>query len=387
MQRIRFPVVVGLFLSLGCAGQKADTATATPAAATVTTAAPSAAQNPPSADPIPKGFFALTPQLVVPDVDAAIAFYEQAFGAKKLFSMPGPDGKTAHGEIKIGDSIVMIEPEHPKMKSPKSQGGTPVSLMMYVPDAKVAWDTAIAAGAVQQLPLQDQFWGDRFGQVVDPFGHQWGIATHIEDLTDAQIAQRAALLAPPPKAGKGKHANKHKHGNKAEPAWRKIVGKPASSPRQEGYHTLTMALVVPDAVAAIEFYSTVFGATVKNRLDTPDGKVMHVAMFIGDSALILSDEMPAFGTKSAATLGGSPVMIHHYTKDVDGVFAKATAAKAKALMPVADAFWGDRYGAVVDIAGIPWGFATHKEDVTPEQMLERMKKGPTSKAAKDAPAS
>ncbi len=110
---------------------------------------------------------------------------------------------------------------------------------------------------------------------------------------------------------------------------------------------------------------------------------MHAEVQIDGTPLMLSDEMPAFGTKSAATLGGSPMVIHHYTQDVDAVFTRATGAKGKALMPVADMFWGGRYGSVLDPAGIPWGVATHKEDLTPAQMQERM----NTTVAKDPPAS
>ena len=136
---------------------------------------------------------------------------------------------------------------------------------------------------------------------------------------------------------------------------------------------MTLALVVPKAADAIEFYKQAFGATEIERMPAPDGKIMHATLALGDSKLMLSDEFPEMGAKSAVTLGGSPVAVHYYTTDADAAFKKVTAAGAKPIMPIADMFWGDRYGAAVDPAGIMWGVATHKEDLSPEQMAERMK--------------
>src|SRR5687767_3833124 len=163
--------------------------------------------------------------------------------------MPGPDGKTMHGEIKLGDSIVMIDLENPQMKSPKTLGASPGALMVYVPDVDAAFKKATDAGAVVSMPLADQFWGDRFGEVTDPAGHRWGLATHIEDLTPEQMTQRAELAMPkaPPKGKKKKKAP-------AEPEWKKIVGTPAKEKVPAGYHTVTIGLTVDDANAAIEFY-------------------------------------------------------------------------------------------------------------------------------------
>jgi PhnB protein len=357
-----------VFAPLACGGTpKADTAQPDP------TPAPAPAPVAKAVKPIPDGFFAITPQLTVKGVDEAVAFYVKALGATKIYSMPGPDGKTMHAELKIGDSIVFIDEEMDGTKSPLALGGTPASLMVYTADANALFAAATTAGAKAEMPLEDQFWGDRYGSVIDPFGHRWAIAQHIEDLTPEQTGQRAALVfgAAPPAGKKAKKPAKPKPG--AEPAWKKIAGTPATQTTPPGYHTVTLALIMPKAADAIEFYKQAFGATEIERMPTPDGKIMHATLAFGDSKLMLSDEFPEMGAKSALTLGGSPVAVHYYTTDADAAFAKVTAAGAKPVMPLADMFWGDRYGAAVDPAGIVWGVATHKEDLSPEQMAERMK--------------
>lgn len=346
---------------------KADTAKPDQTAAAP---APAPTPAPPPAKPIPDGFHTLTPQLTVKGVDAAVDFYGKALGAQKLFTMAGPDGKTMHAEIKIGDSILMLEEENVQqgMKSPLTLGGTPAQLMVYVPDADAAVATLTAAGATVKMPLEEMFWGDRYAELVDPFGHRWGVATHVEDLTDEQMMERGKLAMQPPPKGK-----KPKKG--AAPAWKKIAGTPAAEKKPKEYFTVTPGVAVADAAAAIEFYKAAFGAVEKGRMPGPDGKkIMHAELQIGDSRLMLTDTFPEMGGKNAADLGGSPVGFHFYVTDVDGVFAKAQAAGAKPAMPVADQFWGDRFGLVVDPSGLSWGIATHKEDLTPEQMAERMKK-------------
>jgi uncharacterized glyoxalase superfamily protein PhnB len=141
---------------------------------------------------IPEGYHTVTPYLTVREARRAIEFYRQAFGAVELFRMPGPGGKVMHAEIRIGDSIVMLTDEAPEMgsRSPEALGGTPVSLYLYVPDVDAVVARAAQAGATVTTPVQNMFWGDRFGQVADPFGHRWSLATHVEDLAPEEIARR-----------------------------------------------------------------------------------------------------------------------------------------------------------------------------------------------------
>jgi PhnB protein len=140
----------------------------------------------------------------------------------------------------------------------------------------------------------------------------------------------------------------------------------------EDYHTLTPHLVVKGASQAIEFYKKAFGAEEISRLPGSDGKsLLHAAIKIGDSRLFLSDEFPQMGGLGPLSLGGTPVTIHVYVEDVDTAFDRAVAAGAKVQMPLADMFWGDRYGVLTDPFGHSWSLATHKEDLTTEEIGKR----------------
>ena len=144
--------------------------------------------------PIPYGMHSITPHLLVDGAAKAIEFYKDVFGAELVRPISTtPDGKVMHAHLKIGDSHLMMADAFPKpgMGSPKSLGGTPVVLTLYVPDVDVTWKKATEAGAKALFPLSNQFWGDRYGMVQDPFGHLWALATHIEDLTQEEIEERA----------------------------------------------------------------------------------------------------------------------------------------------------------------------------------------------------
>jgi PhnB protein len=144
------------------------------------------------AKPIPEGFHTASPSLTIDGAAEAIEFYRRAFGATERMRMPMPDGKIGHAELEIGDSVIMLNDPFPQsaVKSPKELGGTTVSVVLYVEDVDSVVQDAIDAGATVTMPVEDQFWGDRFGTVSDPFGHHWGIATHKEDLTPEELAER-----------------------------------------------------------------------------------------------------------------------------------------------------------------------------------------------------
>jgi PhnB protein len=147
-----------------------------------------------SIKPIPDGYHTLTPHLVVKDASNAIEFYKKAFGAKEIRRVPGPDGKSLiHAELQVGDSRLLLVDEFPEMncRGPKSIGGSPVTIHMFVADVDAAFETAVKAGAEVAMPLADMFWGDRYGILTDPFGHSWSIATHQEDVTPEEIGKRA----------------------------------------------------------------------------------------------------------------------------------------------------------------------------------------------------
>ncbi len=143
--------------------------------------------------PIPKGYHTISPNLVVSDANGAIDFYRKAFGAKELFRMNSPDGKVVHAELKIGDSMLMLSDEMPggKCRAPKSLGGSPVNIFLYVEDVDRVFKQAVEAGARVEMPVADMFWGDRWGSLTDPFGHSWSLATHKEDLTEDELRRRA----------------------------------------------------------------------------------------------------------------------------------------------------------------------------------------------------
>lgn len=147
--------------------------------------------------PIPEGYHTATPYLIVKGGADAIEFYKKAFGAKESFRMMRPDGRVGHAEIKIGDSVIMLADEHPEIgaRSPQAIGGSPISIHLYVEDVDAVFGKAIAAGAKVQRPLQNQFYGDRTGGLLDPFGHAWYVATHIEDIAPDELQKRAAAAA------------------------------------------------------------------------------------------------------------------------------------------------------------------------------------------------
>jgi PhnB protein len=141
----------------------------------------------------------------------------------------------------------------------------------------------------------------------------------------------------------------------------------------EGMHTITPHITLRNAAQAIDFYKRAFGAEELGRSLTPDGKIMHAAIRVGDSLIMMNDEFPNMNCSSAETLGGTNITLHIQTEDVDSLFDRAVKAGAKATMPVADQFWGDRYGQVVDPFGQRWSLATRVEQLTPAEVEERAK--------------
>lgn len=148
--------------------------------------------------PIPDGYHSITPYVVVDNAAEALSYYKCAFGAVELFRIDGPGGKVGHAEFKIGNSIVMIADEYPEMgaKSPKTIGGSPMTLMLYVEDVDRVFNQAVEAGGKIERAVENKFYGDRAGSVLDPFGHTWHIATHQEDISPEECKRRAAELFP-----------------------------------------------------------------------------------------------------------------------------------------------------------------------------------------------
>jgi PhnB protein len=145
---------------------------------------------------IPDGYPRVSASLCVDGAAAAIDFYQQVFGATERMRIAGPDGKVGHAELQIGDSVVMVADEYPDMDvyGPRKVGGTPVTLSVYVEDVDATFAKAVAAGAKALRDPEDQFYGDRAGRFEDPFGHQWGVATHIEDVSPEEMERRAGMM-------------------------------------------------------------------------------------------------------------------------------------------------------------------------------------------------
>ena len=143
--------------------------------------------------PIPEGYHSVTPYLAVDDAAGAIEYYKKAFGAKERVRMDAPDGKIGHAELEIGDSLVMLSDPFPdaSTRPPSELDGTSASVFLYVKDVDAVVGKAVNAGATVTMEVADQFWGDRFGSIKDPFGHVWSIATHVEDVAPEEMAERA----------------------------------------------------------------------------------------------------------------------------------------------------------------------------------------------------
>jgi PhnB protein len=146
--------------------------------------------------PIPEGYRSVTPYLIVKGAVRAIDFYKQAFGATEIMRFPGPNNTIVHAEIKIGDSVVMLSdsPVGGEFRDPQALGGSPIGLMIYVPEVDKTFKDAVSLGAKQSRPVVDQFYGDRSGTLVDPFGHVWTVATHVEDVSPEQMQERMAAM-------------------------------------------------------------------------------------------------------------------------------------------------------------------------------------------------
>jgi PhnB protein len=146
----------------------------------------------PDVEPIPEGYPRVTPYLHVSGANAAIDFYKSVLGAEERMRMPAPEGRIGHAELEIGDAIIMLADEFPAMGvgGPKSIGGTPVTLHVYVDDVDATFEAALAAGATSVRDVENQFYGDRTGQFEDPFGHRWSVATHVEDVPPEEMEKR-----------------------------------------------------------------------------------------------------------------------------------------------------------------------------------------------------
>jgi PhnB protein len=282
--------------------------------------------------------YVATPYLVVADGAKAIDFYKDAFAATELMRLADPDGRIAHAELRIGDSLIMLSgaaPEYGRL-SPQSLGGTPVIISLFVEDVDALASQAVAAGAKILRPVQDQFHGERSGRLADPFGHVWIVSTHIEDVTPDEIQRRLGAFM------------KQQAG---EAAPKEGPSKPVR-PIREGFHTVTPYLMVPQAPELLEFVKRAFGAEELLRTTGSAGG-MHAEVKIGDSMVMLGGGGAWRGTPM-------PTAIHFYVKDADAVYQRALHTGATSIGEPVDQPYGDREAGVKDPGGNYWYIATHK---------------------------
>ena len=273
----------------------------------------------------PQPLQSIIPYLTYRDATAAIDFYKRAFGATELMRLAEPSGKIGHAELKIGEALFMMADEYPDYGaiSAETLGGSPIKLHLYVPDVDQFAERAVAEGASLARPVADQFYGDRTGQLKDPFGYTWVVATHQKDVPVADM-------------------------QKSFDEWLDThEDQPAKKFKREGFYTVNPYLTVEPAVELVDFVKQAFGAVESFRATGSAGG-LHCELTIGDSKVFIGGG-PGFNAKPAA--------IHFYVSDVDDVYARAVAAGAKSLAAPSDQEYGERIAAVKDIGGNEWYIA------------------------------
>jgi PhnB protein len=270
--------------------------------------------------------------ICVANANAAINFYQEAFGAKELWRLVEPGGKIGHAEIQIGNTTLMISDEYPDYNtlSPETIGGSPVKIHLDVTDVDAFAEQAIKAGATLIRPIADQFYGDRSGQLADPFGYTWIVSTHIKDVPVEEMQEEL-----------NKWAQSEKSSSEAG-----YVREPEM--RRQNRHAVTPYLTVHQPAELIDFVTQAFGAIEHFRATGPAGG-MHAEVSIGDSVVMIG---------GAEHIEPMPTAIHLYVPDVDEAYERALEAGAKSLMPVVDQPYGERSGGVEDVHGNRWYIAT-----------------------------
>jgi PhnB protein len=288
----------------------------------------------------PKSYQAATPYLAIKDAAGALDFYKRAFGAIETMRLADPSGRIGHAEIQIGRASIMLAEEHPEIGflSPESLGGSAVTIHLYVDDVDALAERAVEAGAKLMRPVQDQFYGDRAGQLADPYGHVWFVATHKEDVPAAELEKRFEALM---QQGGGDAAPEQRQSRPVQPI-------------REGFHTVTPYLTVRRAAELVEFVKEAFGATELMR-GTGSMGGLHAEVKIGDSIVMMG------GYEQLEH--ESPAMIYLYVPDVDATHERAVKAGGRSYQPPTNQPYGDRTAHVRDPFGNDWYIATHIEDV------------------------
>ena len=274
-----------------------------------------------------------TPYLSIRGAAAAIEFYKTAFGATEAYRLMQPDGRIGHAEIKIGGARIMLADEFPEIgfRSPESLGGSPVLIHLDVEDVDAIARQAIAAGAAVVRPVADQFYGDRSGQLRDPFGYTWVVSTRKEEVSPQEMQRRNDELS--------KQSSSVSPQAEGAPVAPKFI--------REGFHSITPYLIIPKAPQWIDFVRQAFGAEERFRVNRPGGEViMHAEVKIGDSMVELADANEQFPA--------TPATLLLRVSDVDAVYDRAVEVGATPLQPVTDTDYGTRGGTVKDASGVSW---------------------------------
>jgi PhnB protein len=263
----------------------------------------------------------------------AIEFYKKAFGAREGMRLTEPSGRIGHAEIRIGDSEIMLEDEYPEfgVVSAATLGGSPVRMRLRVENVDAFVERAVAAGAKMAMPVKDEFYGERTGKLMDPYGLTWIVSTPTEILSAAEMQRRFEALM------------------------KREEERPAPGWMREGFRTVTPYLAAREAEGLIEFVKKAFGAEGQTYGIGSAGGV-HAEYRIGDTMLMLGGGVAGQEFRGKAM----PTALHLYVKDADAVYQQAIEAGAKAIREPADMPYGDREGSVKDPAGNYWYIATHK---------------------------
>ena len=283
--------------------------------------------------------------ICVANASAAIDFYQKAFGAKELSRLAEPDGKIGHAELQIGDTVLMISDEYPDYNalSPQTIGGSSIRIHLDVTDVDKFAERAIKEGATLVRPIEDQFYGDRSGQLADPFGYTWIVSTHQKDVPIEDMQKEFDKFSQERSQKKSHDAGGY-------------VNEPEM--RVENRRAVTPYITVHKPAELIDFVTQAFGA-IEHFRATGSAGGMHAEVSIGDSVVMIG---------GAEHIDPMPTAIHLYVPDVDQAYERALKAGATSLMPVADQPYGERSGCVEDAHGNRWYIAT---PVTPLETIAK----------------
>jgi PhnB protein len=288
---------------------------------------------------VPEVLEGVIPYLVVSDAAAAIEFYKKAFGASETLRLSGPGPKIGHAEIKIGNSTIMLSDEFVDYGavSPKTLGGSPAKIHIYVNDVDTVARQAVAAGAKIVRPVQDQFYGDRSGQFADPFGYVWILATQKEKMSGAEMQRRFDAMV----------------NQQSDATATQASAEPRVSPIPKGFRTVTPYLMATDVPQLVDFVQRIFGAEEIMRSTGGSGGGIHSEVRIGNSMLMIGGGGPGLSWKGTP----APSAFHVYVGNVDATYNRAIEAGATAIHEVVDQPYGERGGSVKDMAGNHWYIA------------------------------